>query len=271
MPEDDDLNYPLLDLLLLQRHGHGFTTADVARLWLDELPAGRAFTAERVAYRNLLDGCRAPAHRAPPQPVPGVDRRPDPSRRPRLDPPRRPGSRSRAGVPRRGPRPTRPTASTARCSSRRPLAEAAGGAHGRARLSGAGPARRAAALPATRARSTSASTALAEPPDHGASTPSSTGSTRRTADHHWVHVLPNAALLAAALTHADGDFTRSICCAVVRRLGHRLQRCDGGLARGPARRATRRAARPVDRPAQEPPRHDPWPASTASASTPSRN
>ncbi len=28
--------------------------------------------------------------------------------------------------------------------------------------------------------------------------------------HHWVHVLPNAALLAAALTHADGDFTRSI-------------------------------------------------------------
>ncbi len=47
MPEDDDLNYPLLDLLLLQRHGHGFTTADVARLWLDELPAGRTFTAER--------------------------------------------------------------------------------------------------------------------------------------------------------------------------------------------------------------------------------
>ncbi len=29
--------------------------------------------------------------------------------------------------------------------------------------------------------------------------------------YHWVHVLPNAALLAAALTHADGDFTASIC------------------------------------------------------------
>ncbi|MCZ0979296.1 ADP-ribosylglycohydrolase family protein [Streptomyces diastatochromogenes] len=56
MPEDDDLNYPLLNLLLLQRYGRGFTTADVARLWLDELPAGRTFTAERVAYRNLLDG-----------------------------------------------------------------------------------------------------------------------------------------------------------------------------------------------------------------------
>ncbi|WP_199814914.1 ADP-ribosylglycohydrolase family protein, partial [Streptomyces sp. NRRL WC-3549] len=32
--------------------------------------------------------------------------------------------------------------------------------------------------------------------------------------HHWVHVLPNAALLAAALTHADGDFARSVCAAV---------------------------------------------------------
>lgn len=33
-------------------------------------------------------------------------------------------------------------------------------------------------------------------------------------DYHWVHVLPNAALLAAALTHADGDFSGSICRAV---------------------------------------------------------
>lgn len=56
MPEDDDLNYPLLNLLLLQRHGRHFTTADIARLWLDELPAGRTFTAERIAYRNLLSG-----------------------------------------------------------------------------------------------------------------------------------------------------------------------------------------------------------------------
>lgn len=47
---------PLLNLLLLQRYGRDFTTADVARLWLDELPAGRTFTAERVAYRNLLTG-----------------------------------------------------------------------------------------------------------------------------------------------------------------------------------------------------------------------
>ena len=35
--------------------GPGFTTDDVGTLWLDRLPAGRTFTAERVAYRNLLD------------------------------------------------------------------------------------------------------------------------------------------------------------------------------------------------------------------------
>lgn len=68
MPEDDDLNYPLLNLLVLQRHGTSFTTTDVARTWLDELPAGRTFTAERIAYRNLLTGLEPPhtaRHRNP--------------------------------------------------------------------------------------------------------------------------------------------------------------------------------------------------------------
>ncbi|MGP3964899.1 ADP-ribosylglycohydrolase family protein [Nonomuraea sp. 3N208] len=68
IPEDDDLNYPLLALTVLERHGRAFTTDDVAKLWLDELPAGRTFTAERVAYRNLLDGVEPPhtaSHRNP--------------------------------------------------------------------------------------------------------------------------------------------------------------------------------------------------------------
>lgn len=60
MPEDDDLNYPILALALLERHGRGFTTDDVAQLWLDNLPAGRTFTAERAAYRNILDGRPVP-------------------------------------------------------------------------------------------------------------------------------------------------------------------------------------------------------------------
>jgi ADP-ribosylglycohydrolase len=56
MPEDDDLNYTMLALALLERRGHAFTTDDVAELWLSELPGLRVFTAERAAYRNLLDG-----------------------------------------------------------------------------------------------------------------------------------------------------------------------------------------------------------------------
>jgi ADP-ribosylglycohydrolase len=56
MPEDDDLNYAILALRLLERRGGGFDTGDVAQAWLDELPAGRVFTAERAVYRNLLDG-----------------------------------------------------------------------------------------------------------------------------------------------------------------------------------------------------------------------
>jgi len=56
MPEDDDLNFPLIALDLLERVGAGFTTDDVAQSWLANLPGGRVFTAERIAYRNLLDG-----------------------------------------------------------------------------------------------------------------------------------------------------------------------------------------------------------------------
>lgn len=60
MPEDDDLNYALIALSVLERNGPGFTPSDVADEWLASLPAGRVFTAERVAYRNLLLGLRPP-------------------------------------------------------------------------------------------------------------------------------------------------------------------------------------------------------------------
>jgi ADP-ribosylglycohydrolase len=60
IPEDDDLNFTILGLIVLERHGTGFTTADVAKAWMDYLPAGRIFTAERVALRNLLEGALPP-------------------------------------------------------------------------------------------------------------------------------------------------------------------------------------------------------------------
>jgi ADP-ribosylglycohydrolase len=61
IPEDDDLNFTMLAVVLLERAGLVFTSEDVARLWLDFLPAGRIFTAERVALRNLLEGALPPA------------------------------------------------------------------------------------------------------------------------------------------------------------------------------------------------------------------
>jgi ADP-ribosylglycohydrolase len=51
---DDDVNYTVLALLLLEQHGLDMTTADVARAWLNRLPAGAVWTAEREAYRILL-------------------------------------------------------------------------------------------------------------------------------------------------------------------------------------------------------------------------
>jgi ADP-ribosylglycohydrolase len=56
MPEDDDLNYTMLAMSVLEQQGPDFTTDDIAAAWLSTLPAGRVFTAERAVYRNLLDG-----------------------------------------------------------------------------------------------------------------------------------------------------------------------------------------------------------------------
>ena len=60
IPEDDDLNFTILGLALLERCGPTFDALDVAKLWLDYLPAGRIFTAERVALRNLLEAYLPP-------------------------------------------------------------------------------------------------------------------------------------------------------------------------------------------------------------------
>ena len=60
IPEDDDLNFTMLGIALLERCGTGFDAVDVAKIWLDYMPAGRIFTAERVAVRNLLEAYLPP-------------------------------------------------------------------------------------------------------------------------------------------------------------------------------------------------------------------
>ncbi len=51
---DDDINYSVLALLMLEASGAELTTADVARAWLRHLPGGMVFTAERSAMVVLL-------------------------------------------------------------------------------------------------------------------------------------------------------------------------------------------------------------------------
>jgi ADP-ribosylglycohydrolase len=60
-PGDDDTNYTVTGLALLKDKGIAFTPSDMAQFWMANLPILRTFTAERVAYRNFVDGIAPPA------------------------------------------------------------------------------------------------------------------------------------------------------------------------------------------------------------------
>lgn len=61
-PRDDDVDWTILGLWLLEEYGHELTTEQIAAAWLDRLPFTQTFTAERVVYRNLVSGI--PPHEA---------------------------------------------------------------------------------------------------------------------------------------------------------------------------------------------------------------
>jgi ADP-ribosylglycohydrolase len=61
MPRDDDIDYTILGLQILETYGPGFRAADVGREWLRRLPFLAVYTAERAAYRNLVAGLAPPA------------------------------------------------------------------------------------------------------------------------------------------------------------------------------------------------------------------
>jgi len=54
-PRDDDLDYTILNLTLLERCGLNFSTEQVAETWLQRLSYNAIYTAERVAYANLIN------------------------------------------------------------------------------------------------------------------------------------------------------------------------------------------------------------------------
>ncbi|MBO0811640.1 MAG: ADP-ribosylglycohydrolase family protein [Microlunatus sp.] len=51
---DDDIDYAILGLHLLERHGRTLRTDQVADAWLTLLPYQQVYTAERAGYRNLI-------------------------------------------------------------------------------------------------------------------------------------------------------------------------------------------------------------------------
>ena len=79
VPSDDDLNYTMLGLLILEEYGPDFTVEDVGAAWVKYLPF--AFTAEGVALENLRNGVpamQAGALNNPCQNYIGADIRSDP-------------------------------------------------------------------------------------------------------------------------------------------------------------------------------------------------
>ncbi|WP_328967751.1 ADP-ribosylglycohydrolase family protein [Streptomyces sp. NBC_00239] len=57
---DDDVDWSLLVLRLLETHGPDFSTEQVGEAWLLGMPYLQTYTAERVAYRNLVAGLHPP-------------------------------------------------------------------------------------------------------------------------------------------------------------------------------------------------------------------
>ncbi len=55
MPEDDDTNYTIIGLKILAQYGAAFTPDDVAECWLSNLPILHTCTAERIAYKNIIN------------------------------------------------------------------------------------------------------------------------------------------------------------------------------------------------------------------------
>jgi ADP-ribosylglycohydrolase len=208
MPEDDDLNYPLVALYLLERHGTTLTSADVAEAWLSLLPAGRVYTAERIAYRNLLGGLAPPASA-------------------RVGNPFRQwiGAQIRTDVY-GWASPGRPARAAELAWRDARVSHVRNGVYGAMYAAAMGAA---AVVAPTVERVLDAGLAvvppgsrLAEAVTFARDVASGQSDWERIADAlhdryghlHWVHVLNNAALVTAALVYGQGDFARSVCAVV---------------------------------------------------------
>ncbi|MGW6457882.1 ADP-ribosylglycohydrolase family protein [Streptomyces sp. NPDC055078] len=205
---DDDVDYSILGLHLLETHGFGFTTEHVGDLWLRTLPYLQTFTAERAAYRNLANGLKPPAtasHDNPHQEWIGALIRADVF------------GWTSPGDPRRA-------AALARRDA--VLSHHGNGVYGAmwaaaliaAAFTASGPREAVGTalehIPASSrlARAVRHTTALH---DAGAAWGDTlTELEARTAGLHWIHSVPNAAVITAGLLYGEGDFTTTVALTV---------------------------------------------------------
>ncbi|MER6471692.1 ADP-ribosylglycohydrolase family protein [Streptomyces collinus] len=205
---DDDVDYAILGLHLLETHGFGFSTEQVGDLWLLRLPYLQTFTAERAAYRNLAAGLKPPLTATYDNPyqewigaliradVYGWTCPGDPSRAAGLA--RRDAVLSHTGNGVYGAMFAAALISAAFAAREVREALEAGLAVVPASSRLARTVRRVMSLHATRLSwEETLSTVSAE-----------------TAGLGWIHTVPNAAVLTAGLLYGDGDFTRTIALTV---------------------------------------------------------
>ena len=209
MPEDDDMNYPMLNLSVLESAGREFTTEQIAEAWMGMLPILSTFTAERVAYRNCLDGFVPPSTAIQKNPYRewiGAQIRGDvfgwvSPGRPR-EAARLAFKDARLSHVRNGIYGEMFVAATiaAACVVRTPqeaIAIGMGVVPPRSRFAEA--VRFALSLSRTERSWEGALDRLYE----------------RFGSYHWVHTVNNAALVVAALCYGEGDFERSVCNVVM--------------------------------------------------------
>ncbi|RZU23692.1 ADP-ribosylglycohydrolase family protein [Streptomyces sp. BK239] len=205
---DDDVDYAILGLHLLETHGFGFSTEQVGDLWLLRLPYRQTFTAERAAYRNLANGLKPPLTATYDNPyqewigaliradVFGWTRPGDPRRAAALA--RRDAVLSHTGNGVYGAMWAAALVSAAFTAPtvRHAVEEALAVIPASSRLSRA--VRRVASLHEAGLGWEDTLTTMAE----------------ETAGLGWIHTVPNAAVLTAGLLYGDGDFTRTIALTV---------------------------------------------------------